>query len=329
MKRRLFLPAIAAALAVAVWSVSLAAEQPAAETIDVTIFHVNDAHGHLEPQTESGRSVGGYARVSTVVKDARASEKAARIFLVHAGDEFSRGDDLTRRTLGAANVAVMNLLGFDAWTPGNGDFYDGAKELRARIGEAKFPALAANVKFKERGDPVGKPYVIERAGPVRIAMLGLCFVQPQDISYEEYQVAGVLDTAKQLVPELRKQADVVVAVAHLGVVAEQRLAEMVAGIDVVIGAHTHLLLRKGNRTKGPDGRDVLLTQAGEHLQFLGRIDLHMAKADGGYRIAKSEARLIAMDEKVKLDPAVTAVIAKLAEASSTPPEAPPVPAAAK
>jgi 2',3'-cyclic-nucleotide 2'-phosphodiesterase (5'-nucleotidase family) len=293
---------------------------PAAETVDLTLLHINDVHGQTEPTTLGpNRSIGGYARLSTLVQETRAEKKGTRVLLVHAGDELSRGDDLTRATLGAANVAIMNLIGFDVWTPGNGDYYDGLDVLQARIREFKGSVLAANVKVKTTGRPLARSYVIEQAGPVRIAFVGLCFLQPLDESYATYDVASPAETVKALVPELRKQADVVVAVTHLGVAADYRLAEAVDGLDLIIGAHSHTVLRDGVRAKGPSGREVLIAQAGEQLVYCGRIDLRLEKADGGYRLVSSAARLITLDQKIKLDPAVTALIAEKSK--------PPAPAA--
>jgi len=301
---------------------SAAPVSAAPETVDITILHLNDPHGRLEPYAQGAGSIGGYARVATMADDARAAGRAARVFLVHAGDEFSRGDDLTRASLGAANLAIMNHLKFDLWVPGNGDFYDGLTNIAARIREAKFPVLAANVKVKASDKPVAKPYVVEQAGPVRVAFLGLCFLQPLDASFDSFNVAEPLATARDLVPQLRKQADVVVAVTHIGAPFDRRLAETVPGIDVVIGAHTHNVFPRGLHYKAPDGRDVLVCMAGEYMNYLGKVDLKLAKADGpsraagagdGWRVASATDVLIPIDDKVKLDPTVKALIARLAE----------------
>ena len=326
--RRSLLSLLPAALLVAAlaWLPAVAGEPPAAgaaaETVDVTILHINDPHGHLEPYMEDGKSVGGYARLSTLVDEIRKSSRAARVFLVHAGDEFSRGDDLTRATLGAANLDILNLLKFDLWVPGNGDYYDGADNLRARIRQARFPVLAANVKFKPSGDPVGKPYVIEKAGPVRMAFFGICWLKPQHDSFNSFQVADQTATARLLVPELRKQADVVVGVMHYGAPLEKRLAETVGGIDVLLGAHTHTVLPTGVRVKGLDGRETLICQGGLNMHYLGRLDLKLKRLGAAWQIESASDVLIPIDDKVKLDPAVTARIAKLAaEAPPLPPEA--------
>lgn len=312
----------AAVILAAVWAQSLAAPAPpapaATDRVAVTILHINDSHGHTEPYRLADRSVGGYARLATLVEGLRREGRAARIFLVHAGDEFSRGDELTRSTLGAANIALMNHVGFDAWVPGNGDFYDGAANLRTRMAEATFPLLAANVKVASTGQHFGKPYIIEKAGPVRVAFVGLCLVKDGDAASGGLKVADPVKTAAALVPELRKQADVVVAVTHLGLPEDDQLAAKTPGLDLVIGGHTHSVLDRGRAAKGPDGRPVLIVQAGENLQALGRVDLLLDKTAEGYRIVSAAASLIPIDATVKMDPTVTALLARWAEKIAPP-----------
>jgi 5'-nucleotidase / UDP-sugar diphosphatase len=283
------------------------------DSVEITILHINDSHGHTEPYMLGGKSVGGYARLATMADEVRSAGKAARVFLVHAGDELSRGDELTRASLGAANVAIMNHLKFDLWVPGNGEFYDGVGTLQDRVAEARFPVLSANVKVKATGEPIGKPYVIEQAGPVRVALLGLCFLQPLDASFESYAVAEPIAVARDLVPQLRKQADVVIAVTHIGAPYDKHLAEAVPGIDAIIGAHTHDAFPRGLHYKSPDGKDVLVCQAGEHLLYMGKLDLKLVRADGGWRVTSATDVLIPIDGKVKLDPTVKALIARLGD----------------
>jgi 2',3'-cyclic-nucleotide 2'-phosphodiesterase (5'-nucleotidase family) len=213
----------------------------------------------------------------------------------------------------------MNHLKFDLWTPGNGDFYGGLGALRKRISEASFPVLTANVTLGETGQPLGRPYVIDRAGPVRIAFFGLCFVRSEAREAGAANVTDPIITARELAPQLRRQAEVVVAVTHVGLLEDFRLASSVGGIDVILGGHSHVALKSGYRTKGPDGREVLICQAGDNYRFLGQVDLSLEPQDGGYRIAKAEAQLIPIEAPIRLDPTVTATMARLSAVISKPP----------
>jgi 5'-nucleotidase/UDP-sugar diphosphatase len=82
------------------------------------------------------------------------------------------------------------------------------------------------------------------------------------------------------VPELRKQADVVIAVTHMGYYFGERhgteapgdgtLARLVPDIDVIVGGHTHTPLYEPARV----GR-TWIVQAGEWSKWLGRLDLEI------------------------------------------------------
>jgi 2',3'-cyclic-nucleotide 2'-phosphodiesterase (5'-nucleotidase family) len=290
----------------------VAGETPAAQAdqdVLLTFLHVNDVHGHIVPWARDGRDSGGYARLVTVVKEIRAKSQAARCFLIHAGDEFSvkvdlpqtAGTEITGRTKGEANIAAMNALRFDLWTPGNGEFYHGVPNLKARMREAQCATLTANVTLKDTGQHLGKPFVIVQAGPVRVAFFGLCWIRPETLKVTLLALADPVETAKKLVPELRQKADLVVAVTHLGLGHDRRLASAVEGLDLILGAHSHDALPRGELAPAPAGRKVLIAQAGDYLQYLGRVDLRLALKDGKWQVAQTTARLIPLDDKIAPD----------------------------
>jgi len=330
MKKTIIAMAIAAGLFALVHAIgaampggaSVPATKPAsapasapAETAEITLLHINDSHGRIDPYQVKGEPVGGYVRLASLVKDIRKTSTSDRVFLLHAGDVLSRGDRLTRRTLGAANVQILNHLGFDAWTPGNGEFYDGTKNLQARIREAEFPVLTANVTLKKGGGPLGREYVIERAGPVKMAIFGLCLVRPSHDVSANLTVTKPGETSKALVPKLREKADVVVALTHLGYGMDRWLGENVPGIDVIIGGHTHTRLSGGSRVKAPDGRETLIVQAEEYMKYCGVVNLKLRKTGGRWTIVESAASLVPLDEKLQPDAETARLIEKLKAAA--------------
>src|SRR6185436_867731 len=91
-------------------------------------------------------------------------------------------------------------------------------------------------------------------------------------------VGDPIAVARRLVPVLRSQAVVVIAVTHLGVDVDRKLAERVPGIDLIVGGHSHTPLQKPilihNAT--PNGYDgTVIVQAGSRGVYLGRIALYL------------------------------------------------------
>jgi len=131
------------------------------ETLDLTILHDNDLHGHLFPFTyaEAGRSSheeasrGGAARRSELVRQLRR-EIRNPVILIDSGDIATRGP-LWSSYEGEADVAAMNSIGYDLATIGNNEFKlkDGVEQndaegsqaaLRRIIHLSRFPWICAN-----------------------------------------------------------------------------------------------------------------------------------------------------------------------------------------
>src|SRR5699024_4357480 len=66
----------------------------------------------------------------------------------------------------------------------------------------------------------------------------------------------------------RESVDVLILLSHLGIYDDQRLAELYPVIDVIIGGHTHHLLRNGEVVG-----DTLLTACGKQCSHVGEIEL--------------------------------------------------------
>ncbi len=288
-----------------------------AQQVRLTLVHINDPHGQLLGRTENGKTYGGYARLATYVDALRQAGTAERLMLIHAGDEFSKADDLTRATQGRVNVAVMNLLKFDLWVPGNGEYYGGVEVLKARMAEAKCKVLSANVAEKS-GKLLAEPYVIEPVGGAKVAIFGLGYMHAPQVQQTGLVLTDPIAVARKLVPELRQQADIVVAVTHIGLEQDVKLAGAVSGLDVIIGGHSHSLLPKGRLVKDPDGKNVLICQTGEFLHNAGRVDMQLTKTGARWQVTEATARLDVLDDKVKQDPAITALLARAAEAATQP-----------
>jgi len=267
----------------------------AAETL--TILHVNDFHGALQPtRTGANRAEeGGAARLAALVK----SERTPSTLFLAAGD-LMQGTNLSNLFAGRPVIEAFNLMGLDASAVGNHEFDNGQPALSERAAEARFSFLAANIA----GDGPWRPSEIRRVGSLRVALFGLT-TQETPVATHPRNVKGlvfsdVVATARRLVAELRPQADLIVALTHLGVEEDEKLAAAVPGIDVIVGGHTHTKIEQPETI----GKTLVL-QAFERGVFLGRLDLEVTDAT----VTAHRYRLVPVTATTVEDPAVATLVA--------------------
>ena len=314
------------------------AQKPA--TWDLTIVHANDVHSRLQEinRFDSGctdkeraekQCWGGMARLGykaqEIVNEVKGRKGA--VLLLDAGDQF-QGSLFYSTYKGKAELSVMNMLPYDAMAVGNHEFDDGTKPLADFIRGAKFPVLGANINTKAdknlRGS-VRNSIVVTRGGR-KIGIIGLTTLDTpeiaapgKDVRFIEPEVA-----AKPIIEKLRRQGvDVVIALSHLGLARDQKLAASLDGIDVIVGGHSHTLLTNAPANanlppiggpypmiaKSPSGQNVLIVQAYAYSRFLGRLDVTF-DAKGMPTSWKGDT--IALTQDVPEDPKIAAEIAKLA-----------------
>src|SRR6185295_8809345 len=105
------------------------------------------------------------------------------------------------------------------------------------------------------------------------------------------------------VPELRRKADIVICLSHLGLDADRALATRVPGIDVIIGGHSHTRLNRPVlvRNATPNGyHGTVVAQAGYRGEFLGRTVLYFK----GGRVARYSGQLLRVRPADGEDPRV-------------------------
>lgn len=275
--------------------------------VTLTVLHTNDMHGHLEPwQGWEGelkdRSMGGLDRLSARVNEVRAASGAESVLLLDAGDTL--GDSMIAvETEGKALIEVMNAIGYDAMVIGNHEPDFTADKLRQRISEARFPVLAANIKGRKNGQLFTKPYVIRTIQGIKVGILGLAYPNTAKTSAQKnvrnLEFEDAVTAAQREVPRLRRDgAQLVIALTHLGLGADKQLAEKVAGIDVIVGGHSHNRMRDALKVG-----QTLIVQAGAHGSDLGRLDLRIR----GGRIESHTHALIPVTGSAA-DAKVTAII---------------------
>jgi S-sulfosulfanyl-L-cysteine sulfohydrolase len=220
--------------------------------------------------------VGGFAHLSTLVKQLRSSRPGA--LLLDGGDTW-QGSATSLWTNAQDMVDASKLLGVNVMTAHWEFTYGEARmmEIIEKDFSGKIDFVAQNVKTKDFEDPVFKPYVLKEMNGVTFAIIGQAFPYTP-IANPGWQVPnwtfGIQDAQMQkTVNEARaKGAQAVVLLSHNGMDVDLKMASRVTGIDVILGGHTHDGVPVPTMVKNATGQ-TLVTNAGSNGKFLAVLDL--------------------------------------------------------
>ena len=255
--------------------------------------------------------VGGFAHLSTLVKQLRASRPGA--LLLDGGDTW-QGSATSLWTNAQDMVDACKLMGVDVMT-GHWEFTYGMERVKQIIDKdfkGRVDFVAQNVKTNDFGDPVFPPYVIREINAVPVAIIGQAFPYTP-IANPRYLVAdwsfGIQDdNLQKMVDEARaKGAQVVVVLSHNGMDVDLKMASRVRGIDAIFGGHTHDGVPLAVPVKNAGGT-TLVTNAGSNSKFLGVMDFQVK--DG--KVTDFRYKLLPIfANQLQADPEMDALISKV------------------
>ncbi|HSI66271.1 MAG TPA: metallophosphoesterase, partial [Planococcus sp. (in: firmicutes)] len=288
MNRKLFKTAMASVLAIGMVGTQVSMPATAAEDdFNLTIMHTNDTHANLE----------NIAKRVTLVNQIR--QENPNNLLLDAGDVFS-GTLYFNTFQGQADLEFMNYMQYDAMVFGNHEFDLGASAeghaaLAEFVGGADFPFVATNVDFSQ--DPLmagfqnyvyttefnnGEIYngIIKEVDGEEIGIFGLTTEETTDISSPgNVEFTNYIEAAKEAVTAFENAGvNKIIALTHIGFDDsamydnDKLLAEAVAGIDVIVGGHTHSQIIPPFEYNG-HAEPTLIVQAGQYNNFLGQLDV--------------------------------------------------------
>jgi hypothetical protein len=161
---------------------------------------------------------------------------------------------------------MMGVLNYDAIAVGERELAFGLQRFQAMAAKSKVPLLSSNLVDKKTGKPAFKSSVVVKKGNVKVgifALMGPKITLPGKLA-DSLVIDDPIETAQTMVAQLRKQADVVVLLAHLGRTEGEDLAAQVPGIDVVVLAHHPGFVAEGRRVN-----DAITVASGEQGQNMG------------------------------------------------------------
>ena len=287
------------------------------------ILTTNDFHGALLPGTPSwanGRRIGGAAALEARMDSAEAECECPTIWL-DGGDQM-QGTLASNLAYGRSTVEAFNAMGLAGAAIGNHDFDWSVDTLRARMQEARYPWLAANVFDSTTGrrPAWARPWAVVPADTLRIGLIGYITTQTKSIVKAEFvrglDFRGVASIRGALDSLARERPHMTVLVAHAGAACDstQCSGEILdvaralgTRIDAVVAGHVHLLAET-------EVGGVPVIQARSSGTALGILDL-VRNADGS-RAWESRVETVYADS-VTPDAAVAAIVDRYSRQSDS------------
>ena len=297
----------------------------ASESEKIRIISTNDIHSYLRPiyyryldepkpwgtqsmegdyakKSEYEGKTGGMAYASTIINRFR-SEKPDKTILVDSGDTW-HGSGLSAFDKGVSMVKIMNKIGYDAMVPGNWEYLYSKDHLLELIDLADFPVVAFNLVDKDWGDPVLEQYTIKEVGNLRVAIVGMTYpwtaLTSAITGAAKWWKFGIQETeATELIKQIREKEnpDLIVFISHGGYGYDQKFAQRIDGIDVLVSGHTH------NPVFEPVvWNDTIIYEAGAHAEFVSVLDVEVKNRkvkSYNYQLVKVNQDYVAADPVIE------------------------------
>lgn len=294
----------------------------------LTIMQTNDLHGHLLEIVEGqdGRPhENNVSKYATLIDQVRTEEE--NVLVLDGGDLFLRGEFQTFQ--GALETEILKTIGFDATVIGNNDFrvfpagtgtaessFEQMKDYQRTL---NFPILLGNVVVEETGKPLSftKAFTTQNFAGVKVGIAGVTSMKPELREWEDVAGLDFIDPVEALegglMDEVGAKSDVTVVLSHAGNDDDHRIAQ-VAGVDAVLGADTHKIIRTPETELNSEGHIVPITQGGgEQEHYLTRLDLTWEVQGGQYVLIAHEGSLYEDLRGVEEDPRIVALIEEYRE----------------
>lgn len=278
----------------------------------IVILYENDVHCAVE----------GYSKLAAMKTELKAQYD--HVGVVSSGD-FVQGGTLGAVSKGEYSVRLMNLVGYDAISPGNHEFDYHISRLSELNELSNTKYISCNFAKIGEENTYFKPYTIVSYGEVDVAYIGivtpetLIYSMPLQFKDDKGEVIYTFNDSKlhEVVQEnidkaIKDGADYVVALSHIGYDETDirydvtDVIENTKGLDVVLDAHSHSVIEE-KLVKDKSGKEVLLSSTGTNFEYIGKLTI----TDGTF-----DTELIKTETYTNTDAKIDAYIAEINETYS-------------
>jgi 2',3'-cyclic-nucleotide 2'-phosphodiesterase/3'-nucleotidase/5'-nucleotidase len=280
------------------------------DSAHVVLVATTDVHGHAThwDYLTDTPFAGGLARAGTVI-DSLRKRYPGQLVVVDAGDLIQGEPFATYAArIGPRDphpvVEAMNVIGYDAATPGNHEFNFGLAAMRRAIAGAAFPYVSGNIYTLPADTLTYPPYVVLPRGGMRVAVAG--FTTPGVMVWDrenvkgQVRVAPIGASAPPVLRRMRGAADLSIVLIHSGMAGRASydtagigdedvaasLARMPNKPDLVVVGHSH----REMRDSVIDG--VHFVQPKNYAQSLSVVHLDAVRRGGRWQLERVRAELV-------------------------------------
>ncbi len=241
----------------------------------ITVFHTSDMHNKLTPD------------IARALHDLKASTPGSLVF--DSGDAIWSGNAYWRPG-GEPVLDLMNSVPYDALCMGNREFHFMEMGVKAKVSRARFPILSANLRSSRssttyplapedwldaefRNQPT-RPCINISVEDVRVSVFGLtvpCITEKMLVKkVSDYYFEQPIAVAREMVPILRRNCDLLICLSHIGIRQDCELAESVPGIDLILGGHTHTITMEPERVE-----KTWILHHGFYVHYVGKVEINV------------------------------------------------------
>lgn len=254
----------------------------------VVVLTTTDLHGHMFNYNYTKNATNnkvGLNRLASLIKEYKATYGNNAILLDNGdliqGSEFAeyvvKNIDLSKQV--HPIIKAMRYLNYDAINLGNHEFNYGLDILDNTVKNTTVPIINHNIYTTNNNHRFTKYLILNKKIKatdgleynVKFAIIGV--VPPKIMQWDKANLSGkiivndMVEEVKQASKELKKQADVVIALVHSGISLNANNKENVLtqiaeikDVDYIIGGHTHVAFPNEKSTYYKDLKQIDATK---------------------------------------------------------------------
>ena len=265
--------------------------------VELTVIFVSDLLGRIRSCGCSIQDMGGLGRMATYIEKVRAG--AANMIAVDAGDDFTADISFSKNEAELI-FDTYNLIGFDAFAPGELEYIFGLDYLLEKKLSSTFDFVSANVVDTKSGKPIfGKDFIVRNVEGVRVGITGVLddsITFPSYIDRSGFRVLPVEETLHRVIPRMKRSCDFMILLSHLGLERSKELARKIQDFDVIVVGHKRPVIKKLERI----GKTIIVATGGKG-QYVGRLDLSLSSTG---RLIMGRMRLVPLTDDIEVHPTV-------------------------